>query len=809
MRLIFVVISILIAIAVFQSGFCAGKSSPTVLTIQPTKACVLVLADTYIKEVTPQMTLEEESAVDKIKFTLDSKKNVKTFFNQSIDELVNSCTVQLATNQGIEAVIVTSALLVKYAPDNPRTANLFGVVLHSIGKDKEAIAVLEYTHKLNPVSELVMLNAANVYLDLNQDEKCKALADKVLSRNSKNKAAYSLLATYWFKQGDLKKTLDAMTKAASFGGYKVQKKAEKNDETVRENTVTQTDEIETIEEKLAKTNSLTPNTTADLIEDQFPNQAQQIRDKYCKLIDDERIIMPPLPQVNTSGVQNWKLKGEPYIKSWQKAFRDNATNSMMEVAHLQANVNKGDSRKTIKAKGKAAENVKIQQSIPDAQKLMAMMENMPGIPKAKIAAAKKKLQESLKKQNIMTPPAVSYGDDSQSSDEDDSPIKSDDDLAKYESADLPPGWDSGSVFATCNYRNYLLIKNNYQAYFNKYLQDINGKVDDILKVYNNKVDEEDQKHNDEMDKIKEEQKKAQAARASGAKVDMSKYETDRRQETLRYKRAINALGDDYFAQWANLVLPQYHKKMKPALDNLWSVCALYVRNMNDPEVLKNEYCDLKRMFWTNAGMAVGSMNVADFKYYPETNEQQRQYDADLLSDREDAQAREEEYKNQTKMAESAFEKWIEDTFALSISGEFLSMKITPRKLTVEEYIAGMNFKHVLDFKTGNWTTYRSFSAKLDMGIQIGPLKAGVSASADILESYDTINVRTGQVVNSGSSFASADVAGSVGDKNLKVGGSMNVTLDPAAESELSVKFSKSMGLKGKLTDDVSVGMKAP
>ena len=87
---------------------------------------------------------------------------------------------------------------------------------------------------------------------------------------------------------------------------------------------------------------------------------------------------------------------------------------------------------------------------------------------------------------------------------------------------------------------------------------------------------------------------------------------------------------------------------------------------------------------------------------------------------------------------------MEDNFALGIAGEFLSLKLTPRRMTIEEYIAGMNFKHVFDFKTGEWTTYRSFRAKIDVGIEVGPLKARWRRAPTSSRSYDTYNVRTGR-----------------------------------------------------------------
>jgi hypothetical protein len=89
---------------------------------------------------------------------------------------------------------VLSAYLVTFAPDDARTVTLFGVVLHGFGKDPEAIPVLEDGRALAPGGELLMLNAANVHLDLDQDEQARALLDRVLVQNDEDKGAYPALA---------------------------------------------------------------------------------------------------------------------------------------------------------------------------------------------------------------------------------------------------------------------------------------------------------------------------------------------------------------------------------------------------------------------------------------------------------------------------------------------------------------------------------------------------------------------------------------------------------------------------------------
>jgi hypothetical protein len=356
----------------------------------------------------------------------------------------------------------------------------------------------------------------------------------------------------------------------------------------------------------------------------------------------------------------------------------------------------------------------------------------------------------------------------------------------------------------------MMIRNAYLVYFTKFYREHNEKAGDIHKVYDQKYRQEYDRHEVAAQAIKDDEARAaRAAAEAGVPFDGRSYELQLRSENLTYKKTVNRIGESAFSQWVNLALPQYAHKMKPKLDELWSVCALYIRNMNDPEVMKAEYARTKEAFWMYATLAVGAMGGGDFVYLGTTEEEEEQLMADMRAAEEEAKEKAMGYERETRIADNALVQWLEDNFALGIAGQFLSLKVTPRRLTIEEYIAGMNFKHVFDFKTGDWTTYRSFAAKIDVGIQVGPLRAGVSARADILESYDTINLRSGQVVNSGSRFAAGTVSGTIGDSNVGVSGSATVTLDPAAESELSVKFGKGMSVKGKIGKDAGWNVKAP
>ncbi|MHB9106572.1 MAG: tetratricopeptide repeat protein [Armatimonadota bacterium] len=785
------------------SGRCAGTPAGVKQT-PPTKEGVLALADTYIAAFTPKLTTEDKINVNNLKFNIESTKSVPAVQQRTIAETINTLTVALAGNRSVEAVIVSSAYLVKYTPANARATNLFGTALHSIGKFQDAVLVLEYTRTLDGQSLLVMLNLANACLDVGNDAKAKALLDKILTADKTHRAAYKALAAYWLKKGDRQKALDAMMKAAE--GSMVYRITRENTKKVDDHQVAETDSTAVMEKKLQVLKDMVPKTTADIIEDQFPDAARTIRDRYCRLLDSEKMIMPPFPQVNTSGVKNWQDKGQPYVEQWAKAFGANMENAMSEITKMQTGINRSDSDAVKKAKAKAAAQQEMAKEFADAEKMLKQMEGMPGISSTELAKARKKVQDAMQKRGYAPSDASPTGQGA---------ILSDADAGQIGADEVPIGYDYGSIFAVTNYRDYFFIRNSYEAYFQRYFEEFDDTVLDIILPYQKKIAKENLLHEQNMQKIADEEERArQAAEASDNGdawvFDNSRFVLERRKEELRHKKTVNREGDYFFAQWANVALPQYTRKMKPMLDNYWAVCALYIRNMNQPEVMKTEYLHCKQAFWTYAAEAVAAMSGGNsFAYLGETDEEERQLQADIRAAEEDAKAKLEGYKQQTKTVDdSAFVKWLEDNFALGVAGQFLSLKITPRQLTIEEYIAGMNFKHVYDFKNQTWTTYRSFAAKLDVGIQVGFLKAKIEARVDILESYDTLDCRTGKVIGGGSSFAKGTAGTNFSAGIVSAGGGAEITLDPALESQLSGKLTKSLGLKGGM-GDFELGVDAP
>lgn len=795
------VVSATFASVVFASATENSKLLP------PTRENVLRIASSLIDEVTPKLSLQEKAVLDSTFFILNSKKKIPALYNEAADELLNHCTIALSNTTAIKPVMITAARLFQDIPDNARTANMLGVVLFATGRTNEARTATGYALALQPRNELVMLNAANIYFDLGMGDEAKRLLDRIIKANPESKSAWSALATYWFSKGDQGKAVEAMIKASALGVGVIQKKADADKKLIETNTAGPGDTHPVLDAKTRAMKDLLPKTTADIIEDRFPEQAAEIRKRYLKLIESETMRMPALPMINTSGAKGWISNGTVIMKAWQKVFFDKAKQEQSSIMAMQYGIKPGDSKAVKKAKGKEAANKQIEQSLKNASDALQAMKGMPGIPESKIRQAEQKLKKARAKAGIKTPPAES--EEGSATKDDTRPpaeIASDEDLQKHERSLVIPGWDSGSVFAVTNFRNYVAIRNSYEIYFREYFRDFNGKSADILKVYTDKRQQESQRHEEAMKNISD-ARDAEARANDGVVQNPERYQKQVEDEGLLHRKMVNVLGDDYFAQWAGLALIQYKSKMKPKLDEFWNVAALYIRNMNDPEVMKAEYVKVKQIFFMYGSFAVSAVNCGTtFTYAGNTYQEELEMESERAKAKEQAEQDKMEFERNSRFAANAIEKWIDDTFSIGISGQFLSLKLTPRKIVIEEYIAGMNFKHVYDFKTGEWSIYRSFCAKVDIGIQLGPMTAGVSARADILESYDVINTRNGQVVNAGSSFAKASAGGSLGADTLSVSGDATVTLDPAAESELSVKYNGSAGCEGTVHDKIKGGV---
>ena len=116
---------------------------------QPTQADIFALVDKYTGWCEPKLTEQDKQAVDEVKKTLADGEFSDVFFKKALDDLVSQLTLKLTAAKSLDGLMVATGYLVKQSPKNRRVMNLFGSVLHTYDKDKDALTVFLYTLSLD------------------------------------------------------------------------------------------------------------------------------------------------------------------------------------------------------------------------------------------------------------------------------------------------------------------------------------------------------------------------------------------------------------------------------------------------------------------------------------------------------------------------------------------------------------------------------------------------------------------------------------------------------------------------------------
>jgi hypothetical protein len=239
-----------------------------------------------------------------------------------------------------------------------------------------------------------------------------------------------------------------------------------------------------------------------------------------------------------------------------------------------------------------------------------------------------------------------------------------------------------------NYKNYMETERTYSLYFLKYYKEFQAKVMDIYKVYGQKVKGENERFAEEWKYLQEEHN--QEGNPHGDD------DAPCRRAQINHKKMLNEIALDYYHQWSNLYLPQYAQKMKPNLDAYWDVCMIYIRNMNDQKVAEREFSRVKSNHLIHASLAGTAISGGGgFKFYPETEEEERQLDADIARSKEEAAQKKDQFEQDFKSPEFDYSKWMEDHFVLEIAGEVFALKVTAKTIEFEAnaLIFGGNLKY--------------------------------------------------------------------------------------------------------------------
>lgn len=691
------------------------------LTVVPSNLrAVVSLADHYIKDGEKRLEGKDKETVQQMKIWLNTiKAGLPTKLRENVNDLVNKLTIALVDMKSTDGLTVASAYLIRYDSTNLRTENLFGAVLHITFRLKDAATVFEYMHHVDSTNVSTSLSLANIYIDINKDSEAKKLLDKLIKLEQMLKldagdtrALYKTLAIYWYKKGNLTEWHEALLKSSTFEGF-VQHKNEEADKPVDDNEVKQGDGLGQMESKLDKLKESVPLNVADILEKDYPAEANKIRDRLGKLQEDDRMKLGLFPQANTSSNKGY-LESFPIIGEWIKAFAEKYADFVKQDALVRMGINTNESEEAIKKKGEAYAKKEMTKSLQGTEDMMKYMKeaNLPGMDKNAINNAMAQVNAAAKQNGVKL---------------EDKPV----DLNEI------PTFDSGTPFAKENYRKYFLISKSYENYLTKYFKHYHEEVQDILKVYQEKMFAEQKNHDDIQDGIEKNYRNK----------DIAVYDVKTKEETLRNKKAMNGIGDAYYKFWANLYIPQYDQKMKPTLEAYWSVCALYIKNMNSIQVAVREYDRVKSIYLNTALTAITDAGVgAGFAYFGTTEEEEAALAKAIADAEEEAKTKNPVFMKDVKVhahhhinksyadytgieiwdrdlkeypeRKDDFLEWMEKNWVFEVSGEFLSVKVTCRTIEFEAWAFGPTAAAKIDLLDATLETSTSVSAKAHVGIKI-------------------------------------------------------------------------------------------
>lgn len=754
---------LLSALALCSLQFVPAAYAGNALLSSPTPATVPELVEIYIADGEKKLVDEDRETLRQIKARLSAARNALDLRKRSND-LVSQLSIALASLRSAKGLTVASAYLLKFDPSNPRAMNLFGEVLHATDRYQDAAIVLEAFLAQAPTDGLAQLNLANVYLDLGRDAEAKKLLDQVLKREPDCREAWKAMAAYWLKKKNLREFQAALLKSASFEGY-VAHKAAQADLPVDANLPEPGDSLEQMEPKLAVLDKQVPLTTADLIEGDLPREAKMIRDKYGRLLDAERFKLPLFPQVKTNAARDYH-EHFPVIGAWTMSFAEKHKTFLLREQY-EGRIDPNASEQQNADEGQAMAQEQLSKVLQDSQEAMKFLQGMPGVDPAMVREALDQIKAAAQQQGVtLTNQPVDL--------------------------DNPPGWDSGGVFSKANYRNYQIIVRAYENYLRKYFDDYAARVQDNFRVYTQKMTAESNFHDDKD--------RSNSVNCQKGGADCQVLE---KQETLRHKKAVNDIGDSYYRFWVTLYIPQYTRKMKPMLEKYWSVSALYIRNMHDPEVMQREYLRVKgsvMMYALQAGAAAGA-GVA-FAYMGTTEEEEAELQAAIAAAEEVAPVKLTGFLQEFKTArERDWVDWIGDNLVFEASVEALSLKITATSIEFEAFaplgvgaagLVGPAAGFKVDFLDETLETYTAVAAKASFGVTVA--KVGVKGEAKIefakrTAKWDFLNGK----------YAETTTLGAKGEAK----GQLGPLLSGTSEFELDVQGNAKIG--GKLSAGIDTG----
>ena len=738
--------------------------------VRPRPDSVLILANLYIAKCEKKLEDQDKIAIKEMRKRISSLQSMPGQQAKAIGDFVSQLTIALADMKSSFGLTVASASLVQQDTDNPRVTNLFGAVLHSTGRLKDAAAVLELTLAQSvPGSILPMLNLANVYLDLNKDKDAKLLLDQVLKLDPDNREAYKALATYYFKKGNISQYHDALLKSSSFEGYAGHINHDA-DQPVDNNEVKPGDGLAQMEAKASKLEASEPLNTADLMEKDYPLEAKKIRDKIGTLFQDERMVLAKFPQIRTNSNQDYQ-ENQPIVAEWMRGFLMKYENYMVEVAPFKTSAD-------AQANGNQYAKDMVEKSLQSAADAMKFLKGVGGVSQSLVRDAVRQMDAAAKKQGVK--------------------IK-DKDVDDFS----PPDWDSGSMFAKENYRRYFVISKSCETFIRTHLDRYRQLSQDNLLAYSKKVAQENANHASLQEDLDKEHLNG---RHGDADIPCHR-------EHVRYIKALNAFGDNYYKSWVNLYIPDYTQKMKPRLEGYWAVCALYIKNMNDVKIVEREYNRVRAFFMNYSQQAItGAADGFAYAYAGSTEDEEMALNAAINAAAEEAQA-----KRDAIIGDFHFHKmptypvktddwvdWIGKNLLFEVSAQYISLKVTARSIEVEFWLPGgatSNYK--VDMVDGTAEVYTAITQKFEFGVLVNKYGVGFDGNVQVNKSSVTkwdMEKGTIEEIKSPGLYAKGELKTSLGF----VSATTEFEIDPMLTAKIASKIN--VGASGSGMPDLSLSI---
>lgn len=750
------------------------------------RADILSLADLYIAHYEAGLQGKNRETVQGLKSQLATLRAKPVELRAFVNNLVSQLTIALADMKSADAITVSAAYLVKVAPTNFRTLNLFGAVLHAAKRLKDGASVYEYALTQSQGNVLLILNLAKIDLDLKKDAASKSLLDQLVRLEQMNRLSapdvrdtYQTLMLYWFRQGNMVEYKNCILKASTFVGF-VRNKQQAAEAVVEERRITEDDDLPTMAAKARQLKTLVPLNTADVVEQDLPDVARQIRDKVGRLGENDRMRLLSFPQVDTSSNQSYTEAG-PIVAAWIQTFMDkDAEYTKGELLRTTGiNPETGAGAGGAQAQQLGQDQIKkALQGAQDAMRFLQQGQTIPGIDPALVSSSLAKVNSAAAQAGVRL---------------DDNPLDT----------DYPPGFDSGGLFSFSNYLNYVSISRSYELYMERYFQDYDAKDLNIQMIYLDKVVEERKRHDEVQTKLD----------ADHAKGLHGTDDIPCRTEKIKNRKNLNALGNTSFKSWVNLYAPEYQQKMKPVLEDYWATTLLYIRNMNDPDVAAREYYRVKGVFMQNA-VKITTMAAKGgmYEYVGSTDEEEKALAAIERAAFEEARAKEAAefvpglHVNGLRpypepVVKDDWVEWIGRNLVVEVELEVLKFKITAKTIEFEAFaplldgMIGQGGGVKIDLLDDTLETYTFFGGKFQFGGQVGTVKAGLEVTVESYRQTAQWDLDTGKYQESLVPGSKLNVKASLGTASLEGEVTVDATLKPKYQAKANLDGVGSVDLK--------------